>query len=140
MLFLLDMLEQLWHRMPDVRRAQRLLKAGRALEELLNIWRQAGMRLSAAEQVHSWDCFQRFIVSTEPEPDCMIPKRHQFLHILQRIPDMGNPKRYANWMDETLNRHLKQVCRHASQTSFEASIYRRMREWLRRFHRKRSAE
>ena len=138
MLFLLDVLEHVLQRIPDSQRAERLLRAGRALEEMVGIWRQGATRLSAAEQAQSWACFQRFIASTEAEEECQIPKRHMLFHVLERMSDHGNPKGYANWMDETLNRALKLACRHVSQQNFERSLYRNMREWLRRFHAKRS--
>ena len=105
---------------------------------MVGIWRQGATRLSAAEQAQSWACFQRFIASTEAEEECQIPKRHMLFHVLERMSDHGNPKGYANWMDETLNRALKLACRHVSQQNFERSLYRNMREWLRRFHAKRS--
>lgn len=133
MLFLLDLLDQVHERMPDPARAVRLLKAGRALEHLLGIWREGGGRLSAAEQVRCWECFDVFVASTHEEPECDIPKRHMLFHILQRMPDQGNPKIYANWLDETLNRHLKLCCRDVSQVHFERSLYCRMRARLQRF-------
>ena len=56
------------------------------------------------------------------------------MHVLQRMPNLGNPRFYANWMDETLNKHLKHSCRMVSQVNFERSLYIRMRELLKRLH------
>jgi hypothetical protein len=140
MLFLLDLLDRVHLRLPDPRRAKRLLRAGRALEELLRIWRHAKPRLSAEEIARSWKCFQEFMVATDGESECEIPKRHMLYHILEKIPIMGNPRSYANWTDETLGKNLKQSCRHASQRNFEVGLLRRMREWLRRWLAKRPRE
>ena len=69
---------------------------------------------------------------TETEEEMLIPKRHMAMHILERMIDLGNPKAYANWHDEDLNRDLKLSCRKVSQMHFERSLYVRMREWLKR--------
>jgi hypothetical protein len=121
-------------RIPDRLRAKRLLQAGRALEDMNNTWRNAPMRMSATQQAKSWHAYQTFIHATESEPECELPKRHMLVHLLQRMPDLGNPRFYANWTDETLNKHLKNACRMVSQINFERSLYCRMRELLKRFH------
>jgi hypothetical protein len=139
LLFLLDLLDQVQERIPDRHRAKRLLRAGRALETLYVSWRDAPMRPSATDQAKAWHAYNIFIHATESESECELPKRHILVHVLERMADLGNPRFYANWMDETLNKHLKNACRLVSQVNFERSLYCRMRELLKRFHR-RSAE
>ena len=92
------------------------------------------MRLSAADQAQSWHFYQSFIQATVGEQECELPKRHMLLHVLQRMPSLGNPRFYANWCDEGLNKRLKCACRLVSQVNFERSLYCRMRELLKRFH------
>ena len=134
LLFLLDLLDQVQEHIQDRQRAKRLLRAGRALEELHVSWRNASMRMSATEQAKSWHAYNKFINATKSEPECEIPKRHMLLHVLQNMANLGNPRFYANWMDETLNKHLKNSCRLVSQVNFERSLYCRMREMLKRVH------
>ena len=134
MFFLLDLLDQVKERIADTQRAKRLLRAGRALEGLHVTWRNASMRLTPAEQATCWNFFQSFIQATHAETECALPKRHMLLHVLERMPVLGNPRYYANWLDESLNKHLKSACRMVSQVNFERSLYCSMRELLKRFH------
>ena len=77
---------------------------------------------------------------TEGDDQFEIPKRHVILHMLERLPDLGNTKAYANWLNETYNKHMKLACRTVSQFTFEASLYLRMREIMRRAHLKLTIE
>ena len=79
-----------------------------------------------------WKYYGEFIAYTEDIEEMKIPKRHVIVHILERMPDLGNPKEYANWFDESLNKDLKQCCRKTTAFEhFEESLYIRMKEWLR---------
>ena len=135
MLFLIDVLEANAARLPP--EAIALARAGRALEDMILIWRAADVRLTIDEIQRSFDAYKRFLRLTSDlgdEMSMLIPKRHVILHLLERLHDQGNPRFYANWYDETLNRHLKANCRAVSQITFEPSIYVRMRALLERLH------
>ena len=63
--------------------------------------------------------------------DMQIPKKHSVVHMLARIPYSGNPKDYASWMDESLNKDLRNACRKTTAfQNFERNLYIKMRAWL----------
>ena len=64
--------------------------------------------------------------------DVYTPKHHLLFHLVHGSSFHGNPRAYANWEDESLNRLLKATCRDVSQMSFDASVLARVRELLRR--------
>ncbi len=69
-----------------------------------------------------------------------IPKRHLMSHVLDRIPYMGNPRLYANWLDESLNKLLKAACRSVAQCTFEPFLLMRMAVLLQpRGHKRKAA-
>ena len=59
-----------------------------------------------------------------------IPKHHLVYHMLEKIRFQGNPEVYSNWMDETLNKMTKKICKNLSQQAFELGLLLRMREVL----------
>ena len=129
-LFLMDILSTSMGLVPDPGKADLLLRGGRALDEMLQIFRAADFRLTADEQTRAWNAYLRFLRLTQGIPDMDAPKRHMVLHMLERLPDLGNPSKYANWRDESLNKDLKKSCRGVSQLTFERGLYCRMRAWL----------
>ncbi len=60
--------------------------------------------------------------------ECYVPKHHISYHLLAALERNGNPTWYANWVDETLNRTLKAVCKNVSQACFETVVLLRMRD------------
>ena len=135
MLFLLDVIEGNLPRLPDW--APRFARAGRHLERMIIIFRDAGVHMTTSEIQECWDCYKQYLSLTNEDDDLQkIPKRHQTLHMLERLPDLGNPKGYANWVDETLNRTLKGTLKDVSQVTFEPALIVRMRELLKRIHAK----
>jgi len=52
----------------------------------------------------------------------MIPKHHQFLHLLFSQDALGNPRRHANWVDESLNKNLAAIAGKAHSQVWEARI------------------
>ena len=62
--------------------------------------------------------------------DVFVPKHHIVFHLLDRVKWFGNPRLYATWLDEALNKTLKAVCRLTSQSTFERSVLWRMRELM----------
>ena len=63
--------------------------------------------------------------------DQYTPKVHLLYHMLACIRFMGNPRVYANWIDEDLNKSLKQACRNCSQLAFERTLLLRFKILLR---------
>ena len=62
--------------------------------------------------------------------DCLIPKHHIMYHLLVKSGFQGNPAVYATWLDEALNKSLKQACKNASSATFYESVLLKLREML----------
>ena len=130
LLFLLDEL----HRKPAVPDQGRLLRAGRALEELVNTWKASEWRMTSNQIQQSFDAYNRFILMTDGIPDyateCFQPKRHLMAHLLREQGFFGCPVKYATWLDEALNKLLKGATRNVSQLSFDNTVLPGMRYLL----------
>jgi hypothetical protein len=110
------------------------VQAGRYLERLIGLWRDADWRLSAQEISESWMCFTGFIACTSHEDKMDIPKKHQFMHVLRRLSLAGNPMWYTCWKWEALNKPLKRSCRNISQQGFELTVLNAMGRLLAEGH------
>ena len=119
-LFLIDVMKARRSALPSV--VNRYIEAGESIVRLMTIFDEAGVNLKPFEIQECYDVWKRYCSLTADLPDLLQPKRHLVLHILEHLPQKGNPKYYATWMDEALNRTLKAACRQLSQSSFEATI------------------
>lgn len=129
--FLLYLLDRLPHSLNNLGpQAAQLLQAGRALERVVRVWDESGPTLSPAQVQECVDQWVVHMCLTADVPEVIIPKRHLVTHLLHNACAQGNPKRYANWLDEGLNRVLKKACRSVSQNTFESFLLLRMREIL----------
>jgi hypothetical protein len=113
------------------------LEAARVLVAMVRLFQQAPPLLTQSDINAAWDLWKRHLALTEDQPDMEIPKRHVIIHLLEKLPWFGNPRLYANWVDETLNKNLKTACRTISQQTFEQSLLIRMPEVLHDLDRKR---
>ena len=131
--FCIYLMERLSQDLPSSgENGRKYLRAGNALIRMVQIWRESGANLSQQAFQESWTCWNIFLTFTKDMDDMFIPKRHLLAHLLNRNPFLGNPKGYANWLDESLNRDLKYALRLVSQANFESFILLRFREFLRR--------
>ena len=112
--------------------AKSLLQAGEALVGLVQTWSRNSLQMNAATVQQCLDFWKRHLRCTQAWADLHIPKRHLMFHLICRSLFFGNPRRYAVWEDEGLNRELKKHCRTVSQRTFESFLLLRMRETLRR--------
>ena len=64
------------------------------------------------------------------EFECFVPKHHVIFHALLETPEKGNPWKYSAWLDEALNKTLKNCCRKASQLTFEEVVLSKTTEVL----------
>ena len=110
--------------------APRFLTAGEALVGLIQTWEDAGPRLTNRQVQTSFDPWATFVAETDELEIGRVPKRHMACHLLLSMRWFGNPSRFANWRDESLNRVLKTSCRNANQSTFEMSVLLRMRHIL----------
>ena len=105
-------------------------RAGLALVEIVNVWKQAGHALTTPGMHRVFDLHSERMCRMERH-QCCIKKHRLFWHLLFNIPWHGNPSMYATWEDESLNKSLKMSCRMTSQATFVESVLLRMREQLR---------
>ena len=108
-----------------------LLEAGRCLVELVTVLDAEPVNMSHLAIQRCLDALKRHMVLTEGIGECRIPKRHQCVHMVLKMPVFGNPRFYANWRDEGDNSTLKRACRELSQATFEQSLLLRMPQLLR---------
>ena len=62
--------------------------------------------------------------------DQFTPKHHIVVHLIKGCRFLGSPSLYATWVDEALNKQLKQACKNVSAHRFHASVLMRMRDVL----------
>lgn len=104
----------------------RYVLAGRYMERLLSLWRAAAWRLTPVEINKSWQYFHGFLACMEGDTSIDIPKKHQFMHMMRRLPFAGNPMYFSCWMEEALNKNLKRASRLISQQTFELTVLNSM--------------
>lgn len=109
----------------------RIFRAGLALHDLVMVWNTSGAVLTPEQVNHTYDAWNRYLSFVGDMDKLITPKRHMVTHVIARSAKQGNPRRYANWMDESLNRDLKLACRQLSQATFEKSVLLRMKYILR---------
>ena len=128
-LYLVQKLEKAGSIVPGSRRK---IAAGQAICELVKHWDGCGAVMTAAECQISLDLWKRHLLYTKDDDRVKVPKRHLVYHLISKIPYFGNPRTYACWRDEGLNRELKRSCRTTSQQTFEVLLLLRFRQRLRR--------
>ena len=84
------------------------------------------MYLGAAQEC--FEAYKAFLRLTDADSE--VPKRHMILHLLKRLNFFGNPRSYATWRDEALNKILKAACQGVSQATFEQSVLGNMSQLL----------
>ena len=119
LLFLVDTLREQHGR---INLGQEMLEAGQCLVDLVGVWDACDMHMPAASIQQCFDLTLRHLSLTESVEELLIPKRHLLLHLLKRMGHHGNPRFYATWFDESLNKLLKRSCKHVSQATFESSV------------------
>ena len=96
------------------------------------------MRLSDEQQQACWDLYDRFCTLTgdieqmlQDIEQMLRPKKHVFVKLFCDMCQKGNPRYYANWRDEGLNKLLRSACRQLSQATFEPTLLVHMEFLLR---------
>ena len=74
-------------------------------------------------------CYVKHIALMQPY-DIFVPKHHITFHLLFSTKYLGNPTKFATWVDESLNKTLKQACKNACAATFENSVLMRMQHIL----------
>jgi hypothetical protein len=95
--------------------------------QLMSSWLQCFMMYLEAAQ-ECFEAYKAFLRMTDEDSE--VPKRHMMLHLLKRLGFFGNPRSYATWRDEALNKMLKASCQSVSQATFEQSVLGNMCQLL----------
>ena len=123
--------------------ARDLLGAARALVRMCETFDSCGWVMGAPSMQVAVDAWKEHCALTSHIGSLFSPKRHVIVHMLQGVLWFGNPRFYANWEDESLNKTLKKACRLVSQVTFEPGLLLRMPEVMRlnkqRTHEERAA-
>ena len=119
---------------------RRLLKACSALTAFVKLLNAAPAVLSPETILSAWDRWKRHVSLTDVYDDLEIPKRHLFFHCVVRSAFFGNPRIYATWFDEALNKDLKAACRMISQQTFEPNLLLRFPIILKKVGRNKKRE
>ena len=137
LLFLADFFESHLGQLEDG--ARELASAARALVRMCEVFDGCGWVMSAPSMQVAIDAWKEHCALTSHLEGLYTPKRHVIVHMLQGMMWFGNPRFYANWEDESLNKTLKKACRLVSQTTFEPGVLLRMPEIM-RLNKKRALE
>jgi len=132
LLFLHDLLSEARNRLPI--EAARLIRAADCLIRLVYIFKLNPPTIPDAAIDECFSLYGTFLDLTNHLEECLIPKRHLVIHMLERLPDFGNPECDSNWYDEHLNKLLKNACRSVSQATFERSLLQHMIYLVRQEH------
>ena len=135
LLFLQEELHRLRPRLDG--HGAKLADATNALAGMLSRFDVCGVKLQEADLKYCWEAYLRFLSLTANFEDMQAPKRHIVLHILRRVPFLGNPRFYATWTDEGLGKVLKATTRGVSQATFELNVLGNMKRVLARELKKR---
>jgi hypothetical protein len=109
-----------------------LREAGQCLVDMVAIWDTCGWRMEPWEVNATIGKYSRFLALTAEIPGMEIPKKHLGMHLVKEALHLGNPRFYAVWKDESLNKLLRNTCRFVSQSTFDESVLSSMRMCLAR--------
>ena len=120
----------------QVRGSEDLVAAGNIMVQLVELMKVSPARLSAEttkQMLSLWKQHMAIMEIHEP----FVPKHHLMFHCIMRSVFHGNPWLDATFLDESLNKELKQCCRYAHQTTFESTVILKINLVLKRMQVKR---
>ncbi len=89
------------------------------------VWQREGRVLTEAASQHVCDLLSHHIALMTKDDIC-VPKHNVLYHALHKVLYQGNPRFYACWFDEALNKVLKRGCKDTSQANDEGPVLVRM--------------
>ena len=108
----------------------KFLEAALSLKGVIDIYDGHGWVLPDDAYKKSVEHYSRFLALTHGFEDLELPKKHLGMHMVAGANIMGNPRIFANWRDESLNKTLKAACRQVSQATFDITVLTSMRKIL----------
>ena len=116
-----------------------ILLAGQLLVRLVETMKTAPARLTLEMRVELLSLWKQNI-SIISDLGIYTPKHHLVFHMIIRSDLHGNPWLDATFIDESLNKELKQCCRLSHQVTFEWSVLVKVEEVLKRLFLKRRVQ
>ena len=116
--------------------SQDLVAAGSLLVRFVQVMKSAPARLPAQTIQSLLDMWKQHMAIMQ-DHDVFSPKHHLMFHLVMRSVVHGNPWMDATFLDESLNKELKQCCRFSHQATFEYTVLLKITEVLKRLAEKR---
>ena len=113
-----------------------LVAAGKLLVQLVELMKASPARLSTETIQQMLSLWKQHMAIMETH-ECYVPKHHLMYHCILRSVFHGNPWLDSTFLDESLNKELKQCCRYAHQLTFESTVILKITEVLKRLLAKR---
>ena len=107
--------------------SRKFLEAGYQLTGLIELWQGAPWRVEPSVVDQGIQMLNRYLLLTQDIEELQYPKRHLAMHCVKLVGVLGNPRYYANWLDESLNKVLRSTCRNVSQATFDMTVLSGMR-------------
>lgn len=86
-----------------------MVAAGQALQDFLNVLREAPLTLPPRTCQRLFDLMQTHLVRSESAKVHDVPKYHACIHLAKNAAWLGNPRCYSTFVDEGLNLLLRQL-------------------------------
>ena len=104
-----------------------LLAAGECLLEYMAILKEHDRIVPRSACQRLLDLCTRHISLLQLAQLPLVPKHHLMVHLTLRIPTRGNPRFYSTFLDESLNAALAKIAGASHRTTWETSIFSRVR-------------
>ena len=102
-----------------------LIGIGEAMTEMIDLFDSCPRVLAPANVQRLYDLIKRIFNCWAGAQLGMVPKMHMMLHLVERCRTHGNPAYYSTFLDESLNRTLRDIARAAHATTWAARIFER---------------
>ena len=86
-----------------------ILQAGEHLMKLLTLIRVMPWRPAMSDVQRFHHSAKQYLITMRELNVAAKPKDHMLMHLAHSIPWLGSPSKYGNWVDESLNRLLRDV-------------------------------
>ena len=131
---------QLCDDFPDFPHSAILKRAGLQLKEYIRLVRESPERPSPLQCQQMFDCFILHTKYLERSDVGMLPKHHAWGHVVMDTAEVGNPRTFSCFLDESINCIVARIAEKCHRLTFEVSIFRRLAvlPWLRRSENRKS--
>jgi hypothetical protein len=107
--------------------AQFFLASARAAVQVNAIIKESPRIMTRADQQRLLDAYLRHCAMLVRAGGTLVPKHHLFIHCIQRISRLGNPRFYTCYKDESLNGVVVKMARSCHRMTFMRSVHNKFR-------------